>query len=229
MLGGRQVQTLEAAPPPRIEGDYDAPVDEARDDGLQGVTARWLAAAQGGDAEGFADLYGHIAPALHTWAELRIRPEQRALIEPGDLVQEVWFRAWRQLAAFDPRATPFRFWIFRIAKNVLLEASRTSQRADRAGGHPSERARALDAIADSITGVSLRLARNESLALFRATVAALEPDDQKLVLHCGLEGLPYKEVAPRLGLSVDAVAKRWQRLRARLAESELPEHLLAGA
>jgi len=204
-------------------------VDDARDDGLQNVTARWLAAAQGGDAEGFADLYGHIAPALHTWAELRIRPEQRAVIDPGDLVQEVWFRAWRQLAAFDAATTPFRFWIFRIAKNVLLEASRTSQRAERAGSGTSARARALVDLADSVTGVSLRLARDESLAQFRAAVAALAPDDQKLVLHCGLEGLPYKEVAPRMGLSVDAVAKRWQRLRARLAESDLPEHLLAGA
>jgi RNA polymerase sigma-70 factor (ECF subfamily) len=204
-------------------------VDEARDDGLEGVTARWLALAQGGDASGFADLYEHIAPALHTWAELRIRPEQRVIIEPGDLVQEVWFRAWRQLEAFDPKTTPFRFWIFRIAKNVLLEAARSSQRNERAGSGASERLRALEQLADSITAVSLRLARDESLAQFRAAVAALEPDDQKLVLHCGLEGLPYKEVAPRMGLSVDAVAKRWQRLRARLAQSELPEHLLAGA
>lgn len=204
-------------------------VEPTRSEALDGVTARWLAEAQGGDADGFARLYEHIAPALHTWAELRIRPEQRAVIEPGDLVQEVWFRAWRQLEGFDPAATPFRFWIFRIAKNVLLEASRQSQRAERRGSGSSERLRALDALADSITGVSVRLSRDETLALFRATVAELEADDQKLVLHCGLEGLAYKDVAPRLGLSIDAVAKRWQRLRAKLAESTLPKHLLAEA
>ncbi|MEZ6017892.1 MAG: sigma-70 family RNA polymerase sigma factor [Planctomycetota bacterium] len=196
---------------------------------LDGVTAQWLSEAQGGDADGFARLYEHIAPALHTWAELRIRPEQRAVIEPGDLVQEVWFRAWRQLEGFDSESTPFRFWIFRIAKNVLLEATRQSQRAERVGSGSSERLRALDALADSITGVSMRLARDEGLARFRATVASLPPEEQKLVLHCGLEGLSYKEVAPRLGLSLEAVAKRWQRLRARLAESDLPAHLLADA
>lgn len=196
-------------------------------DPLSGVTQRWLATARGGDADGFARLYEHIAPAVHTWAELRIRPEQRAVIEPGDLVQEVWFRAWRQLPSFDPAATPFRFWVFRIAKNVLLEATRTSQRAERAGSGSSERLRALDALADSITGVSVRLARDEVLERFRAAVAALEPDEQKLVLHCGLEGLPYKDVAPRLGVSIEALAKRWQRLRARLAAHDLPEFLLA--
>ncbi len=203
-------------------------VDGPRNEPLDGVTARWLTAAKGGDAEGFAQLYEHIAPALHTWAELRLRPEQRAVLEPGDLVQEVWFRAWRALEDFDPEVTPFRFWIFRIAKNVLLEATRSAQRPERAGSGSSERLRALEALADTVTGVSRRLARDEGLAAFRAAVAALDPEDQKLVLHCGLEGLPYREVGPRLGLGIEAVAKRWQRLRARLAETPglQAEHLL---
>jgi len=196
---------------------------------LSGVTAQWLAEAKGGDAEGFGRLYEHIAPALFTWAELRIRPELRTVVEPGDLVQEVWFRAWRLLPQYDPAAAPFRFWVFRIAKNVLLEAGRSGRRGEHVGAGTSGRVAALDALADSITGVSVRVARDEGLAQFRELVATLEADDQKLVLHCGLEGLPYREVAPRLGLSVEAVAKRWQRLRAKLAESPLPQHLLADA
>lgn len=198
-------------------------------DPLDGVTGMWLAEVKGGDSESFGRLYEHIAPALLTWAEFRIRPEQRQHIDPADVVQEVWFRAWRQMDSFDPAATPFRFWIFRIAKNVLLEAARKTQRADAAGAGTTAKVQQLGELQDTMTAVSMRLSRDEGLAAFRAEVDALPDEDRRLVVHCGLEGLPLKEVAQRIGTSTEAAGKRWQRLRARLAEGALPEHLLAGA
>ena len=108
-------------------------MEERSEDSLDGVTGMWLAEVKNGDSDSFGRLYEHIAPALLTWAEFRIRPEQRQHVDPSDVVQEVWFRAWRQMDTFDPEATPFRFWIFRIAKNVLLEAVRKTRRADVAG------------------------------------------------------------------------------------------------
>ena len=75
--------------------------------------------------------------------------------------------------------------------------------------------------------VSRRVSRDEELGRFREAVAALPEDERKLVLHCGLEGLPLREVGERLGISEEAAGKRWQRLRARLRTTELPEHLLA--
>ena len=90
-------------------------MEERPNDSLDGVTGMWLAEVKGGNSESFGRLYEHIAPALLTWAEFRIRPEQRQHVDPSDVVQEVWFRAWRQMESFDPEATPFRFWIFRIA------------------------------------------------------------------------------------------------------------------
>ena len=75
--------------------------------------------------------------------------------------------------------------------------------------------------------MSRRVSRDEELARFREAVAALPEDERKLVLHCGLEGLPLREVGERLGISEEAAGKRWQRLRARLRTSELPAHLLA--
>ena len=73
----------------------------------------------------------------------------------------------------------------------------------------------------------MRLARDEQLAAFREAVEALSEEDRALVVHCGMEGMSRAEVAERLGLGVEAVTKRWQRLRARLEERGLPEMLLA--
>ena len=204
-------------------------MEERSKDSLDGVTGMWLAEVKNGDSDSFGRLYEHIAPALLTWAEFRIRPEQRQHVDPSDVVQEVWFRAWRQMESFDPEAAPFRFWIFRIAKNVLLEAVRKTRRADVAGAGTTAKIQQLGELQDTMTAVSMRLSRDEGLAAFRAEVDALPEEDRKLVVHCGLEGLPLGEVAQRLGISTEATGKRWQRLRARLAQGTLPEHLLAGA
>ena len=64
-------------------------------------TIRLVTRAREGDADSFAQLYERVAPAVHTWAELRIRPSQRNVLEPTDLVQEVWLRAWRGLEGLD--------------------------------------------------------------------------------------------------------------------------------
>jgi RNA polymerase sigma-70 factor (ECF subfamily) len=185
-------------------------------------------AASGGELD-FQRRYEELAPALHAWAELRIRPQMRALVEPGDVVQEVWCRAWReraQVAALDPA---FRGWLFRIAKNVLLEAFRRARapafRAGSAG--TTTRVLALEGVPDSITAVSRRLARDEGLAKLVEWLRGLEEDERLLVAHVGLEGLSFAEVGERVGLSRDAVAKRWQRLRARMAEQRLARDLLA--
>jgi RNA polymerase sigma-70 factor (ECF subfamily) len=181
--------------------------------------------ARAGDLARFAELYERIAPALYAWAALRIRPAMRAYVDPQDLVQEVWTRAWKAFPGFDPDATPFRSWIFRIAKNVLLEGFRRARRLAPGDAGPTTRLFQLGQLPDSATAVSRRLARDEGLARVLAWAEALEPEEQELFLHCGLEGLPYAEVAARMQLQRDAVAKRWQVLRERIARFGVPKDL----
>ena len=63
-------------------------MDERSEDSLDGVTGCG-SPAKNGDSDSFGRLYGHIAPALLTWAEFRIRPEQRQHVDLSDVVQEV--------------------------------------------------------------------------------------------------------------------------------------------
>ena len=197
-------------------------------------TARLARAARDGAARGdggepFAVLYERIAPALYTWADIRIRPSMRIWLEPGDLVQEVWCRALRVFPAFDAEQLSFRFWIFRIAKNVLLEALRKAGSPAARGQTPGSTTRmlALNQVPDEVTGISRRLSRQEELGRFRDWVKELERTDRELLLHHGLEGLSHAEVAERLDLGVEAVAKRWQRLRGKLEQQALPREVLS--
>lgn len=176
----------------------------------------------------FRSAYAELAPALFAWARARIRPELRAWIEPGDVVQEVWCRAWSVRAAGGKAPGELRPWLFGVAKNVLLEALRRARSpAFRAGASgTTTRLLALGNVPDDVTAASVRCSRDEHLARFSDWLEALEPDDRELVVHCGLEGLAHDAVAERIGLTRDAAAKRWQRLRARLEHERLPRELL---
>jgi len=176
----------------------------------------------------FQQRYEELAPALHAWAELRIRPEVRGLIDPQDVVQEVWCRAWRQRELADPGGEGFRPWLFTVAKNVLLEAFRKLRSPAFRAGSAGTTARlvALEGVPDSITAVSRRVARDEGLTRLVGWLRELDGEERLLVAQVGLEGQPFGEVADRLGLTRDAAAKRWQRLRARLSEQPAARSLL---
>ena len=176
----------------------------------------------------FTERYQRLASALHAWASLRIRPSLRAYCDVDDLLQEAWCRAYAIRDRFDPAQVEFRPWLFRVAKNVLLETMRKATYADRAGRAQGGTARlfVLDAVPDHVTSITRRLARDENLLRFHARLRELPEDDRELVVLVGLEGMSQAEAATRLGTTYDAVRKRWQRLRARLEGDGVSEMLV---
>ena len=179
----------------------------------------------------FEDLFEEVAPALYAWAELRIRPALRARLDPQDLVQEVWLRGQDRFRHFDERGIAFRAWIFRIGKNVLLEALRAARTAALVSGPGSTGSGSfgLDRIPQSVTSFTQRLAREDSVRAFLAHAESLHETDRMLLIHCGLEGEACAEAALKLGLTEDAAIKRWQRLRAKLREAPWARALLGSA
>lgn len=174
-----------------------------------------------------ASLYPPVAPALHAWACLRIRAEDRTRLQPEDLTQEVWLRAHQLFGSFDQQA-PFRPWLFAVAKNVLLEARRRLRHIKESAAQGStSRIAALDQVPLEVTSITRRVAKNEDLRRFVDRMRALDEVEQQTVMHCGLEALPLKEAAERLGENYDATAKRWQRLRERMRLWDAPLGLLA--
>ena len=176
----------------------------------------------------FHRLYTEFAPALQVWATLRIQPQLRAFCEPTDLLQEIWCRAYAIRDRFDRDEASFRPWLFRVAKNVLLEVvqeARLSGRVRHGDGRTSRMFR-LAAVADDVTTITQKVARDETLASVRDRIDSLAREERQLVIQLGLEGKKYAEVATQMGLSHDAVKKRWHRLRARLEAEGLADTLL---
>lgn len=183
-------------------------------------TTEALAARFAHDAGALAELHARIAPALFGWTYVRLPAALRGRLEPADVVQEVLCRVLARRAGFDPALGSFRAWVFGFARIVLHEGLRAVARDGRSRAELG--LTDLGDVPADVTSLTQRLARDESLRHFAERAAALEPEDRRLLLLRGLEGLEHEAVGQELGISGPAAAKRWQRLRERLgAEFEV--------
>lgn len=191
----------------------------------EGRTAFLARCVQRGDRAKFEELYTRTAPALYAWASLRARPG----VDVGDVVGEVWLRAYDRLRTHDGENHEFRAWIFGIAKNVMLQEWRTRLNARVVAENASDESTGrLCELPDSVTSVRETLARDDSIRRFVEYARGLDPVRRDLLLLCGLEGLPCTEAAVRLGIGAEAATKAWQRLRADLRERAWVRDLLLG-
>lgn len=203
-----------------VESSEDDPTD----------TRRLVARVRSGDVLGFRALYERLAPSLYAWARVRSKPSQGISIEPEDLLQEVWLRAFESLEEYDAARASFRSWIFGIAKNVAYEAwRRGASAASAAGGSMGSGGLALEAWPAVSTSIRSRMARDESVNRLMHELEGFDPVDRMLLVHCGMEDVPSTVVATRLGMGKDAVAKRWLRLRERVRTSTFAELLDLGS
>ena len=132
-----------------------------------------------------------------------------------DVVQEAFIHVMRGVHTFRAQSS-FRTWLYRIVTHAALDyrrwrALRTadsldSESAPEPGGGPSQRTPQEEA-AD----------RDLRAAIERALANVSEKNRAALVLYA-LEGMPYKEIADVLGISVGTVMSRIFNARQRLRE-----------
>lgn len=140
----------------------------------------------------------------------------RRLGDPGlaeEVVADVFFEVWRSVDHFAGASRPST-WIFGIAHFKATGAHRDRTRLKRAAVVPTN-VEFLHGVADD-TDADARLAAREDLGRVRQVLESL-PDDQREVLELAvLEGLPYEEIADRLGVPEGTVKTRVSRARTRL-------------
>ena len=87
-----------------------------------------FANAPSGQLSGGADaairqLYSHHARALHGYVE-HFCPDGAS---SDDIVQETFIRAWHHLPQLNADDRPIRPWLFRVARNLLIDADRAAR------------------------------------------------------------------------------------------------------
>jgi RNA polymerase sigma-70 factor (ECF subfamily) len=155
---------------------------------------RVVKAAAKGDEQAFASLYDTYVDSIYRFIYLRVEDQQTA----EDITSMVFLRAWEKLGGYQIRGVPFRAWLFRIARNAVIDHYRT--RKETAPLEAVINMRDESAVSVS-QHVSLRLEAEKVMESMRHLT-----EDQRNVLTLKLvHGLDTHEVAKALGKRQGAV------------------------
>jgi RNA polymerase sigma-70 factor (ECF subfamily) len=124
-----------------------------------------------------------------------------------DLAQEVFLKAWKNLARYDPER-PFAPWFLKLAANLAINAREAAKLRKTV---PLEE--------QSAPPLGTQAASEEELrAAVRKTIAELDPRFAACVTLFYLDGLSVKEISQRLGMPEGTVKIRLHRARDVLRE-----------
>ncbi|MGE3285063.1 MAG: RNA polymerase subunit sigma-70 [Pseudonocardia sp.] len=142
--------------------------------------------------------------------------------EAEDAVQEAYLRAWKARDGFD--GTNLRAWLYTIATNVCIDATRRRVRARTEVSWLTPYPDAvLDAGVDTDGPDALAVARETIELAFLAALQVLPPRQRAALVAREVLGLPAAETAALLDTSVAAANSALQRARATMRE-HLPSH-----
>jgi RNA polymerase sigma-70 factor, ECF subfamily len=186
-------------------------------------TRKLLAEADAGDPKALGRLLERHRPYLQRFVELRLDPRLRGRLDPADVVQEAVVEALRRLPRYlQQRPMPFRLWLRQLALDQVLNLRRRHAGASRRAvdrevplpeGSAAELALRLLSAASS---PSQQLGRQELARRVRQAIAGLADADREVLLLRHFEGLSNPEAGALLGITPEAVSKRYGRAVLRL-------------
>lgn len=151
--------------------------------------------------------YRRHGPELHRFALRQLRDHGAA----GDVVQEVFVRAWRHAERYDAEVASLRVWLFSIARNVVVDHVRRA-RSRPVDQSPTAPADMPEHGGDGLLGRGGRRAYfSDDLAtawLVEEALTRLAPEHRAAVVETYLRGRPYGEVAVEQGVPVGTVRSR---------------------
>jgi RNA polymerase sigma-70 factor (ECF subfamily) len=154
---------------------------------------------QAGDADALDELYRLYLAPLYGYMVVTLRDHHAA----EDAVHEVFVRVLRALPRYELRGIPFRIWLFRIARNHVLNLARGDRPEDTSA--PEDVTRNLDRQVDEWEGMG-DLTDDDFLRLIHILPLGQR---QVLVLRYAFD-MSFAEIASVLG-TTSAAARNQQR------------------
>jgi RNA polymerase sigma-70 factor, ECF subfamily len=174
-----------------------------------------------GESAALEALYDRYAPIVLGIA-LKVIGDQSAA---EDVLQETFWRVWRSASTFQPERGAFTGWLFRIARNLAIDAYRRRNVRPQAMTGTEDSESALDQMPDPDTNVA-ELA--ESILKHRQVQSAMTalPKAQRQVIEMAyFYGMTRQEIAEATGEALGTIHTRarlgLQRLREELQREEL--------
>jgi RNA polymerase sigma-70 factor (ECF subfamily) len=163
-----------------------------------------------GNSDAFAKLYDSYVDRVYRFIYFRVGNEQMA----EDLSSQVFLKAWEHLGRYEIRGLSFGAWLFRIARNLVIDYYRTKK------DHDSLEEDGVVETDPALT-VDGKIDAEFEAAWLRSAMKHLT-DDQRTVLTLKfIEGLSTAEISEVMGKRQGAV--RALQLRGLQALAEIIE------
>jgi RNA polymerase sigma-70 factor, ECF subfamily len=187
---------------------------------------RLVEASRAGDSEAFGQLFDHFHGPVFRYIASRVQRPADA----EDLTQLVFVKALEALPRYEARGVPFGGWLFRLARNAVIDFVRTRREhaeLDAVGERRTAEAgpddvalyrEDLNAVAAALAGLTDD--QREAIALrFFAGLSAREAAEAMGKQEGTVRGLQFRAIAAlRRDLGIDA-----ERERARLTAVDEPQ------
>ena len=148
---------------------------------------RLVEEAKGGDAEAFAAIFDRYHEPVYRFIASRIhRPA-----DAEDLTQLVFVKALEALPRYESRGVPFGGWLFRLARNTVIDHVRTHKET-------AELEQVLER-ADLDRGPDEWAMTRQELESVRVALAALTDDQREAIALRYFAGLSAREAATAMG------------------------------
>jgi RNA polymerase sigma factor (sigma-70 family) len=174
-----------------------------------------VARVRAGDDRAFESLFQRYQPRIAAYVRGMVHDHGRA----EDITQEVFMSALRRMRDETTREINFKPWIFEIAKNKCIDAFRRTRSASevsfdaRDAIGADEHGRLAEPGATPDSAVEGKVAIDNLFGAF----GGLSAVHHEILVLRELEGLSYREIGDRLGMSRPAVESTLFRARKRLS------------
>jgi RNA polymerase sigma factor (sigma-70 family) len=183
-----------------------------------------VAAVRAGDDRAFEILFLRYQPRIAAYVGGMVRDHGRA----EDITQEVFMAALRRLREEDGREIHFRPWIYEIAKNKCIDAYRRGRHTSEVSFDADNQVGAADhgRLAEPTPTPDAAVEGKLAFDNLRGAFGGLSEVHHDILVMREFEGLSYREIGERLGMSRAAVESTLFRARKRLGEEY--EELVSG-
>jgi RNA polymerase sigma-70 factor (ECF subfamily) len=149
--------------------------------------------ARSGDPDAFATIYDLYAVGVYRFALAHV-PEPA---DAEDVVQRVFLKVIEALPGYENRGIPFGAWLFRIARNTVIDFGRTRR--------PVTRLEAVIHHRDMTPGPSELTEVMADRAAIREAMGTLTRDQRDVILFRFFAGLTHAEIGVLLGKPENAI------------------------
>jgi RNA polymerase sigma-70 factor (ECF subfamily) len=160
-----------------------------------------------GNPEACAAFYDRHAPRIYGFLTRLLAHQNDA----DDVLQEVFWQAWKQASRYDPqRSTPLG-WLLLMARSRALDLLRKPKGATPTGEVPAVSA---PAASEPLPRVQL----GETADQVQAALAQLPPEQRALILMSFFQGITHEQIAAQVNLPLGTVKTRIRRGIGRLRD-----------